>query len=191
MDIKNDSGVLSDTMDIKKFGWLIFLFSLQGIFLNAKGQISSSRLLFNYLTIEEGLPNNKVNSIEMDTYGFMWFATNDGVCRFDGLEVKQYGLSDYSIAGDQVRTSLVNRILIDDNGQILIGAYSLFYYNKITDKFEKYPFGNAIVPLKRIRTLEKDSKSRISLEPKTELIFSIVERKNLHIICMTTIIRIR
>jgi signal transduction histidine kinase/ligand-binding sensor domain-containing protein len=169
LDIKNDSGVLSDTMDIKKFGWLIFLFSLQGIFLNAKGQISSSRLLFNYLTIEEGLPNNKVNSIEMDTYGFMWFATNDGVCRFDGLEVKQYGLSDYSIAGDQVRTSLVNRILIDDNGQILIGAYSLFYYNKITDKFEKYPFGNAIVPLKRIRTLEKDSKSRIWIGDQTGL----------------------
>ena len=45
--------------------WLIFLFSLQSIFSNAYGQNSSSSLLFNYLTIEEGLPNNKVfNNIQ-------------------------------------------------------------------------------------------------------------------------------
>lgn len=156
-------------MQIKKLSWLIFLFSFQSIFLNVNGQNSSSRLRFNYLTIEEGLPNNKVNSIEMDNYGFMWFATNDGVCRFDGVEVKPYGLSDYTITGDQVRTSLVNSILVDDEGEILIGAYTLFYYNKITDKFEIYPFKNTVVPLKRIRSLEKDSKNRVWIGDQTGL----------------------
>jgi len=156
-------------MKIGKYYWLIFLFLLQGIFLNVNGQNSSSMLLFNYLTIEEGLPNNKVNSIGMDNYGFMWFATNDGVCRFDGLEVKQYGLSDYSLLEGEVRTSLVNKILVDYKGGIFVGAYSLFYYDKITDKFEKYPFTNAIVPLKRIRALEKDPKNRIWIGDQTGL----------------------
>ena len=156
-------------MQIKKFSWLIFLFFIQSLLLSVFGQNSSSRLQFNYLTIEEGLPNNKVNSIGIDNYGFMWFATNDGVCRFDGLEVKQYGLSDYSITGDQVRTSLVNSILVDDEGEIFIGAYSLFYYNKITDKFEIYPFKNTVVPLKRIRTLEKESKNRVWIGDQTGL----------------------
>ncbi|MBV5315253.1 MAG: hypothetical protein JZU47_18260 [Prolixibacteraceae bacterium] len=114
----------------------------------------------------------------MDNYGFVWFATNDGVCRFDGLEVKQYGLSDYSLAEDEVRTSLVNKILIDDNGEIFIGAYSLFFYNKITDKFEKYPFTNTTVPLKRIRALEKDTKKRIWIGDQTGLYSMSIDIKD-------------
>lgn len=156
-------------MESRKYGWLIFLFSFQCIFINVNGQNSLSHLQFNYLTIEEGLPNNKVNAIEMDNDGFMWFATNDGVCRFDGLDVKKYVLSDYTLAEGEVRTSLANRVLIDEQGEILIGAYSLFYHNKITDKFELYPFKNTSDPLKRIRAIEKDSNSRIWIGDQTGL----------------------
>ncbi len=145
---------------MKKCNWLITLFILQSIFSVVSGQTPSTKLLFNYLTIEEGLPNNKVNSIARDDLGFIWIATNDGMSRFDGLEVKSYGLTDYSLSDNQVRTSLVNQVLIV-NGEIIIGAYTLFYYNKTTDKFEKYPFRNKTVPLKRIRTIEQDSKNRI------------------------------
>ena len=146
------------------FIYLIFQF----VFFTVFGQNPSSRLMFNYLTIEEGLPNNKVNSINMDDRGFVWVATNDGIARFDGLEVKSYSLTDYSLSANQVRTGLVNKIMIDE-GKILVGAYSLFYYNKLSDKFENYPFRNETVPLKRIRTMEKDERNTIWIGDQTGL----------------------
>ena len=57
-------------MIIKKLRLLLIVIPLISIWIEAKGQDSSSKLLFNYITIEEGLPNNKVNSIDM---GPQWF----------------------------------------------------------------------------------------------------------------------
>lgn len=39
---------------------------------------------FKYLTSEDGLTNNVVWGITQDNEGFMWFATNDGLNRYDG-----------------------------------------------------------------------------------------------------------
>ena len=35
-------------------------------------------------TTKEGLSNNYINSIEKDKKGFLWVATANGLCRFDG-----------------------------------------------------------------------------------------------------------
>jgi len=39
---------------------------------------------FQYLTNEQGLPQNNVNAIWRDSEGFMWFGTGNGLSRFDG-----------------------------------------------------------------------------------------------------------
>lgn len=43
----------------------------------------------NY-TIEEGLPSNIIYNCLNDQDGYMWFGTNQGLCRFDGLNVKRF-----------------------------------------------------------------------------------------------------
>lgn len=40
-------------------------------------------------TTDDGLPHNNVNKVLQDTTGFMWFATNGGLARFDGHEFKE------------------------------------------------------------------------------------------------------
>ena len=45
-------------------------------------------------TMEDGLPSNKVYRAIQDHEGFMWFATDNGVARFDGLEFTVLGLED-------------------------------------------------------------------------------------------------
>lgn len=45
---------------------------------------------FERLTIEDGLSQNMVNDIILDKRGFLWFATKDGLNRFDGYSFKVY-----------------------------------------------------------------------------------------------------
>ncbi|MDA3930981.1 MAG: response regulator [Prolixibacteraceae bacterium] len=45
---------------------------------------------FQYLLIEDGLPQNTINSIAKDAYGFMWFGTNNGISRFDGYSFESF-----------------------------------------------------------------------------------------------------
>lgn len=43
-----------------------------------------------HITDEEGLPGLTVYQILQDTQGYMWMATNNGLCRFDGRNFKVY-----------------------------------------------------------------------------------------------------
>lgn len=49
-------------------------FSLQGQTLN-----------FRHFGIDEGLPNANVWCVNQDAQGYIWFGTNEGLCRFNGL----------------------------------------------------------------------------------------------------------
>jgi ligand-binding sensor domain-containing protein/signal transduction histidine kinase len=105
------------------------------LYVNVAAQsVDPTDLLFRYITIEDGLPNNKVNAISMDKYGFMWFGTNDGICRYDGINLKYYAQDNLS--GNQARTSQVSVIKSDSRGNLLIGTYSLFRYNYLKDRID-------------------------------------------------------
>jgi len=63
-------------------------------------------LRFRQLTVKDGLPQNGTLGVAQDKYGFMWFGTWNGLCRYDGYEFTTY----YNDEDDS--TSLVNdRIL--------------------------------------------------------------------------------
>ena len=48
----------------------------------------SQSLIFNNLTVKDGLSNNKVNAILQDKNGFIWIGTEDGLNRFNGYDLK-------------------------------------------------------------------------------------------------------
>ena len=45
---------------------------------------------FKNITVEDGLTQNTVTEILQDYDGFMWFATEDGLNRYDGYNIKQF-----------------------------------------------------------------------------------------------------
>ena len=45
-------------------------------------------------TIKNGLPSNTVYCVVQDDQGFIWFGTEAGLSRFDGVEFKNYGLQE-------------------------------------------------------------------------------------------------
>ena len=70
-----------------------FLSILLFIFLSTGNLFSQSHVFRNY-TIKDGLPSSEVYHIMQDSKGYIWFATNKGVCRFDGYHYKNFDLLD-------------------------------------------------------------------------------------------------
>ncbi len=73
-----------------------------------------------HITTEDGLPSNAVRSIAQDADGFVWFGTDAGLCRFDGIRARMFynPLQD----GDQYVSSLYawgRKLLVGSS----LGAY--------------------------------------------------------------------
>jgi len=104
----------------------------------ASGQSFAPR--FDHITSENGLPQNTVNGIIKDKYGFMWFGTFSGLCRYDGYRFKIY----QSKPGNS-RSLINNRIhniIKDEHQDIWILTFDdkiLCKYNYVTDDFERVP----------------------------------------------------
>jgi len=67
--------------------------------------------------VDDGLPQSSVLSLTQDTRGFIWFATSEGVVRFDGHEFKVYNME----SGYPFR--LVNGVLARENGKVWVSTY--------------------------------------------------------------------
>lgn len=62
-------------------------------------------------SVENGLPRGFVSSICQDKKGFIWAATPDGVCRFDGERFKLF--SDSDKRAGSLASKYVSRFLLD------------------------------------------------------------------------------
>jgi ligand-binding sensor domain-containing protein len=52
--------------------------------------ISVAQQWTNFTTVNSELPSNKVSSICVDDFGHLWFGTDNGLVRFDGMDWKIY-----------------------------------------------------------------------------------------------------
>jgi len=83
-----------------------------------------NNLNFSSWSKEDGLPSNYINAIEKDKLGFLWIATNDGLCRYNGPNsIKIY---QYIENGDSTKTRLqsnnIRSLLCDSKGYLWIGT---------------------------------------------------------------------
>ncbi|MEZ4773627.1 MAG: two-component regulator propeller domain-containing protein [Bacteroidia bacterium] len=84
---------------------------------------------FHHLTIEEGLPSNFVQDVLQDEKGYIWFATEAGLCKFDGYSFKNYTVED-GIPKNNIR-----KVIQDKKKQLWIltqGEMSYFDGNNFT-----------------------------------------------------------
>ncbi|MCG8373322.1 MAG: hypothetical protein MI700_07300 [Balneolales bacterium] len=93
---------------------------------------------FEQITTEDGLSQSTINDILQDTRGFLWFATEDGLNRYDGYEFKIYRNDPYdafSISSNQIST-----ILEDQDGAIWVGTKGggLNKFDREQDRFLRF-----------------------------------------------------
>jgi ligand-binding sensor domain-containing protein len=87
--------------------------------------------------VRTGLSGNCVRSILQDRTGYMWFATQDGLCRFNGSEFTQFGKDDNT---DKPRNLNIIRILEHADGRrIWIATVEgLYIFDTDTERFEHF-----------------------------------------------------
>lgn len=92
-------------------------------------------LRFENYSLEEGLSQSSVFSSVQDQQGFMWFATEDGLNRFDGYEFTIYR-HDPDLPGS-LSDNWINILYIDKDSRFWIGTHEggLELYDSETDRF--------------------------------------------------------
>lgn len=109
-------------------------------------------LKFRHLTIKHGLSQGMVHQILQDRFGFMWFATKDGLNRYDGYEFKVYRHDPADPSS--LRDSYVQALAEDRAGRIWVGTPSgIDVLDRSTQTFFHIPVSEVAEPLSKPRSM--------------------------------------
>jgi signal transduction histidine kinase/ligand-binding sensor domain-containing protein/DNA-binding response OmpR family regulator len=125
---------------------------------------------FTSITSMNRLSSNTVNAILRDSYGWLWFATDDGLNKFDGSEftVYRHNKSDTT----SLRTNDISSLFQDKKGTIWVGTVtgSLHRYNRRKDAFLRVSSRhtiNAICEDDRGNLWAGTTQGLVSIDPQT------------------------
>lgn len=97
--------------------------------------------IYENFGVDDGLPSSEVYDVYQDKEGYIWFATDKGLSRYNGYEFENFDTSDGLIG------NVVLRFYPQKNGQIWCYSYhkkSLFYFEEIFDGFTQYKFNDVL-----------------------------------------------
>jgi len=106
---------------------------------------------FQIYGTKDGLCYNIVNSIAQDKYGFIWFATGSGVCRYDGMK--------FSPPDDNLPKTNVSTAFSDNNSNLWFG-----YDDGLVIKYDGIEFSVADT------SYSKKTVTQIIQSPKGEIL---------------------
>jgi len=109
-----------------------------GLILLSWEQLCAQSPVYKNYTVEDGLPSSEVYSAFQDSKGYMWFATDAGVSRFNGYEFENFD------ASDGLTDNTVFLITEDHKGRVWFGTFNcqLSYYEN--DSIYPYRYNRKI-----------------------------------------------
>ncbi len=119
---------------------------------------------FKHIDIEQGLSQNMIQNIIQDSKGFMWFATWDGLNRYDGYEFKVFKHIDGDTSS--LPMNKIYCLLEDHLGRLWVGLAGggLCLFDREKEEFINFsqrPDDNSSIGGNFILTLYEDSKNRL------------------------------
>ena len=97
---------------------------------------SAQPYYFKHFQVENGLSNNTVFFVRQDSKGFMWFATKDGLNRFDGFHFKVFRM-DNAAEKKNLSTDYIFCILPGKDGGLWVGGKGgLYKYDRRKERLE-------------------------------------------------------
>ena len=102
---------------------------------SAVAQTDSKAIPFDVLTTNDGLSQGMVNSIIQDKKGFMWFASNDGLNRYDGNKFTVYKNDPNDV--NSIAENFIRYLFEDSEGRIWIATAGngLDLFDPLTETF--------------------------------------------------------
>lgn len=123
---------------------------------------------FDTLTKADGLPQDTITDIIEDKQGFIWFATANGLSRFDGYDFINYlhnAKDSHSLPHDFIR-----KLLIDAKGVLWVGTQNgLARYDGEKDNFIRYNQQNSGLESNFITTLSLDHNNNLLVADEQNL----------------------
>ncbi len=110
---------------------------------------------FSSIAVDQGLSNNRVNHICQDQKGFMWFATSNGVDKYDGQKLVNYRHDP----NDEMTISSngVKAVFCDRNGVVWVGNEGgLDWYDADQDAFVRFTHPDLENGIGHIETIAED-----------------------------------
>ena len=92
----------------------------------------------SYLATKDGLWQNRVRAIVKDKYGFMWFGTWNGLCRYDGYKFKTYKKNPKDL--HSIASNHIHYIYKDTSGDLWIETFPsiICRYNYQSDDYTRF-----------------------------------------------------
>ena len=132
---------------------------------------------FENLTLRDGLPSNKVYSCLKDARGFIWFATDNGICRYDGIAFQVF--NEKSKCG--LTENIFYKVFEKSKDEILFISFEgiLYLYNYSTGKFTNINNQSDSLRDKRFTNFYQDKKNQYWFSTdrgliKTDLNFNLI-----------------
>ncbi|GAB4372509.1 MAG: hypothetical protein Kow0042_15860 [Calditrichia bacterium] len=116
---------------------LIFILVMTGL------ALAQANFTTESITIRDGLSSNNVRDVIQDKYGYMWFATSDGLNKYDGYKITVFK----AVPGDSTSlpSNSLYRFLEDKQGVLWISTSDgLAKYNRDRNTFSTYRVSTTI-----------------------------------------------
>ena len=108
------------------------------------GQISDTKISFSHFYVNDGLSQGTVVSSCQDSLGHMWFATLDGLNRYDGYRFKVYRHNPADTTS--IQDNIIRKVYIDSRGDLWVGTVKGFaLYDRKHDRFRNVSTGEMTV----------------------------------------------
>jgi ligand-binding sensor domain-containing protein len=117
-------------------------------------------LAFEHLTMEQGLPSDWINSMIIDHKGYIWVATNNGLCRYNGYDFVTYKFDPHD--PQSLNQNLTLSLFEDEDGDIWVGNIEggINKFDRETQKFINYrppqPPGRFETVLRSVSSMNED-----------------------------------
>jgi ligand-binding sensor domain-containing protein len=118
---------------------LLFCFLLIGV-ISPYSTVIAQELHFRNFTTKDGLPSVQVYNMYQDVNGFLWFATDRGICRYNGYAFETFGLKD------GLTSNTVFKFYPQDNGDVWCSTLNnrFIIFNPIDYVFREYRYNDTL-----------------------------------------------
>ncbi len=123
------------------------------------GQVNQ---IFRHLSLDQGMPDVSVFDIVKGPRGYMWFATKNGLVKYDGVECVTY--LHHPEDSTSLPESSIRSLFCDSKGNLWIGTRKgLSRYCPVSDQFERINLQGLVGDDLYIRDMAEDATGRLWL----------------------------